>query len=465
MFGLTVDRNLSTTMTAQLTQQLREAILCGKIKAGQKMPPTRPLAKELGISRNSIVQVYEQLLAEGYLNSTVGSGTFASDIGSLSQYPKKCSSSQSILLHSQPRKDIIVFDAGNPDLSSFPKTLWAKKLKEACLDADPEDFGYVKPGGHPIFKKALSDYLFRAKGIFCEQERLFIVQGTPAGMELVSRLLYRKDAAAIVEDPCLIFARNAIAKTGLNILPVESDESGICVDMLPDINDLRVIYVASSHQYPLGGVLPASRRIALLKFAQQHDAYVIEDDYDSEFRYHGEPIQSLWRLDSDSVIHLGSLSNVFSPSLRIAYLILPPNLVRPAYKLMTTLNMSVNTIEQIAVARLMETRDFDRHIYRMKKRYDAKRKHLILCLNESFGSSIRISGDDAGLHLLISFHHNLTQDAFKAMEHNQVEAEHVEDYALIKGKHMNQLVLGFANLSHENIEEGVKRLHRSLSQY
>lgn len=462
MFGLTIDRKQPTPITIQLTQQLREAILWGKIEAGQKMPPTRQLAKELGISRNSTVQVYEQLLAEGYLNSTVGSGTYAADIGVLSQYPNKRFDCHSVLLDTKPHSDVIVFDAGNPDVSAFPRALWGKMLKEACLDAESDAFGYGVPGGHPLLKTALSDYLYRAKGIYCEKERIFIVPGISAGIELVSRLLYNNDASAIVEDPCLMFARQAIEKSGLQVLPVESDTSGICVNMLPDIKDLRLIYVASSHQYPLGGVLPASRRIALLKFAQKHDAYVIEDDYDSEFRYHGEPIQSLWHLDSDRVVHLGSLSNVFSPSLRIAYMILPPCLVRPAYELMTTLNIWISSIKQIAVSRLLDTKELDRHIYRMKKRYDAKRKHLINCLITCFGSSVTISGDDAGLHLMITLERDLTKDDFKAFEKNGVEADFVEDYALIKGKHENQLVLGFGNLSMEKIEEGVKRLHRSL---
>lgn len=464
MFGLTIDRSQPMPITTQLTQQLRKAILVGKIGAGQKMPPTRQLAKELGVSRNSIVQVYEQLLAEGYLNSTVGSGTYAADIGDLCPYPKKHINSQSFVLENEPKGDVITFDAGNPDVSAFPRSLWGKRLKEACLDAEPDAFCYAAPGGHPTLKKALCHYLYRAKGIYCEQERIFIVPGTSAGIELMSQHLYRKDAYAIAEDPCLIFARHAIQKSGLRIWPVESDAPGMCVHALPDISNIKLIYVAPSHQYPLGGVLPASRRIALLRFAQIHDAYVIEDDYDTEFRYHGEPIQSLWHLDSDNVIHLGSLSNIFSPSLRIAYMVLPPQLVKPVNELMSMLNMTVNAIEQIAMAQLMERKELDRHIYRMKKIYDAKRKHLIGCLNASFGSSITISGDDAGLHLMITLKRHLTEDDFKALKDNGVEADFVEDDALIKGKHQNQLVLGFGNLSLEKIEEGVKRLHLSLMQ-
>lgn len=462
MFGLLIDRNLPIPITAQLTQQLREAILCGKIAAGQKMPPTRQHAKELGISRNSIIQAYEQLIAEGYLNSTMGSGTYAAKIEVSAQYPRKSAKPNSLCYPQNEKKDVIVFDPANPDLSVFPKALWAKTLKEACLDADPDDFGYANPGGHPVLIKAIAEYLYRAKGIYCGHERIQIVPGTSAGIEMVSRLLYTQGAYAITEDPCLHFARHAIEKSGLMVMPVESDASGICTDKLPDTGDVRLIYVASSHQYPLGGVLPANRRIALLDYTQRHDAFVIEDDYDSEFRYRGEPIQSLWHLDCERVIHLGSLSNVFSPSLRMAYLILPSALAGPAAELSGSTNIWTDAIKQIAVARLMETKQLDRHVFQMKKRYDAKRKHLIARLNAAFGSSITISGDNAGLYLMITLPHSLTFEDFAAFEKIGIDADYVEDYALIKGNHENQLVLGFGNLSMDRIEEGVRRLKQAL---
>ncbi len=463
MFGLIIDRTLPTPITVQLTQQLRDAILCGKIAAGQKMPPTRQHAKELGISRNSVILAYEQLIAEGYLNSAMGSGTYAASIDASAKYPKKSAITGRSYLNEKENRDMIVFDPANPDLSVFPKALWAKTLKEACLDAVADDFGYVSPGGHPVLIKAIAEYLYRAKGIYCGFERIFIVPGTSAGIEMVSKLLYKPVANALTEDPCLHFARHAIEKSGLNVVPVESDASGICTDLLPEIEDLRLIYVASSHQFPLGGVLPANRRIALLDYAQSHDAYVIEDDYDSEFRYCGEPIQSLWHLDSERVIHLGSLSNVFSPSLRIAYMILPSALTKQAREHIDSLNVWTGAIEQIAISRLMETKQLDRHVFQMKKRYDAKRKRLIACLNAAFGSSITISGDNAGLYLMITLPRRLSPDDFTAFEKIGIDVDYVEDYALIKGSHENQLVLGFGNLSMENIEEGVRRLKEAIN--
>ncbi len=464
MFGLLLDRSLSVPITVQLTQQLREAILSGKIPSGHKMPPTRQHAKELGISRNSVIQAYEQLIAEGYLISAVGSGTYAADIDVNEKYPRTTAKTGGMSVNETTAKDVIAFDPANPDLSVFPKAMWARMLKEACLDASPDDFGYGTPGGHPALIKAMANYLYRAKGIDCERERLFIVPGTSAGIELIARLLYTPGGGAVTEDPCLDFARLAVEKSGLNIIPVEADPCGICTERLPIEADCRLIYVAPSHQYPLGGVLPAKRRIALLEYARMHSAYVIEDDYDSEFRYRGEPIQSLWHLDSERVIHLGSLSNVFSPALRIAYIIVPSELADPVRQLMHTLHISMNAIEQMAVARVMETKLLDRHVYQMKKRYEAKRKHTIACLNAAFGSAITISGDDAGLYLMVTFPRRLTQQDFVAFEKAGIDADYVEDYALIKGRHENQLVIGFGNLSMEMITQGVARLKEALNE-
>lgn len=462
MFGLTIDRNLGASITSQLIRQIRDAILCGRIEAGMKMPPTRSLAQGLGVSRNTVVQVYEQLLAEGYLNGITGSGTFAADLGSL---PKITKQGEDVSHESNaPVKNggAIAFYAGNPDVSAFPRTIWEKALKEACTYADDEAFGYGDPTGHPALKQAISSYLYRARGIYCDSERIFIVPGTAIGMETVAQLLYREGCAAALEDPCLIFARKAIRKGGFDIIPVEADALGMRTGLLREYSNIRLIYVAPSHQYPLGGVLPIARRLLLLEYAQAHDAYIIEDDYDSEFRYHGEPIQSLWNLDDERVIYLGSFSNVFSPSLRMAYIITPGHLKHDMAELLNDLNVWVGAIEQIALARIMENKQFDRHIYRMKRLYDSKRRVLIGCLKEAFGSRIEISGEAAGLHMLVSFDRDITGEDINAFADNGVEADYAEDYAMVKGRFRNRLVLGYGNLDMADIREGVSRLKRSL---
>jgi GntR family transcriptional regulator/MocR family aminotransferase len=461
MFGIGIDRSAEVSITSQVTRQLREAVQSGKLTAGTRMPPTRSLAQELAISRNTVMQAYEQLLAEGYLNARTGSGTFVADIGVLTKSGEPDRERQAPRKQSDSR-DWIAFDAGNPDVSAFPRAMWAKALKSACFDAPDDAFGYGQTAGHIALREALSRYLYRSKGIFCDSERIVIVPGTAIGMEIAAQMLHEEGCALAVEDPCLLFARHAIEKIGYGIAPVEVDGSGMRVDRIPADAGVRLVYVAPSHQYPTGGVLPAPRRIALLDFAQKNGAYVIEDDYDSEFRYRGEPIQSLWHLDGERVIYLGSFSNVFSPALRMAYMILPQHLADRTLEATGALNIWVGAIEQIALARLMDQKQYDRHVYRMKRLYDAKRKRLLSCLHASFGKSAAISGEDAGLHLMLSFQRDLTGGDIRAMDENGVRADYVEDYAIMKGGHKNSLVLGYGNLSFEQIEEGVRRLKNAL---
>lgn len=463
MFGLSVDRECDISITSQLTRQIRDAILCGRIKAGTKMPPTRSLALELSVSRNTIVQVYEQLLAEGYLSSITGSGTFAADLGALPHMKRQTTDIKHESIVSKQDEGVIAFYAGNPDVSAFPRTLWAKALKEACVYADSNAFGYGRAGGHPDLKNAVSDYLYRAKGIYCSSERIFILPGTSIAIETIAHLLYRKRCSAATEDPCLIFARNSVERSGLRTIPVEADFMGMRTDMLPEQEDIRLIYVAPSHQYPLGGVLPIARRLALLEYAKRHNAYIIEDDYDSEFRYHGEPIQSLWSLDDERVIYLGSFSNVFTPSLRMAYVIIPETLKRSMADLLDRLNIWVGAIEQMALSRIIESKQFDRHVYRMKRLYDSKRRLLIDCLRAAFGQRIQITGELAGLHMLVSLDREITYKDRALLAENGVEVDYAEDYAVVKGRFKNMLVLGFGNLEKSEIEEGVNRLKRSLA--
>jgi GntR family transcriptional regulator / MocR family aminotransferase len=462
MFGLNVDRKSGVSMTCQLIAQMREAILYGRIEANSKMPPTRNLASELGVSRNTIIQVYEQLIAEGYLNGVIGSGTYAADLGEHLKVKKRPVNIVPENTRNEQNGKAIAFYAGNPDVSAFPRTMWAKALKEACLYADKEAFGYGEPKGNIELRKALAGYLYRAKGIYCGSERVFIVPGTSAALEMVSALLYTEECAAAVEDPCLKFVRRAISKNGFNMIPVESDSQGMRTELLPEGSNIKLIYTAPSHQYPLGGVLSIARRLDLLDYARDYGAYIIEDDYDSEFRYIGEPIQPLWSLSDERVIYLGSFSNVFSPSLRMAYLILPQSLTERMEAALSKINIWVGTIEQIALANLIESKQFDRHVYRMKRLYDRKRKLLIRCLKEAFGTEIRISGELAGFYIMITPERDITDEDKKSMIKNGVEADYAEDYAVIKGRHKNGIVLGYGNLSEAEIEEGVKRLKNAL---
>ncbi len=461
MFGFEIDHTSGIPNGKQLENQIREAILTGKLHAGDQLPPTRALAKDMQIARNTVIQAYDQLLAEGYLDARGGSGTYVANIGKL---PKPKSMHYVPKMNQLKKKDVISFDAGNPDIDSFPRTVWAKMLKEACLDAEEDAFYYSNYSGHTRLKKAISSYVYRMKGIRCEENQIVIVSGAAGGMEIIAKLFERCISRIAVEDPCIHFVKKIFADHKYELHPVKVDGQGMEVDSLIRLKDVGLIYVVPSHQYPIGGVFPVSRRIALLQYASDQNAYVIEDDYDSEFRYKGEALQAMQNLDQERVIYLGSFSKIFTPSLRLGYMILPNHLVEQVTDQLQESNLWVNPINQLAMARFMEELQMDKHIYKMRKLYENKRKHLIRCLMEAFHESISISGESAGLHLLISFHRDLTERDFKAMEENRVQADHVEEYALVKGQHKNQLVLGYGALSLTQIEEGVARLQRALKE-
>ncbi len=459
MYGFEINRDLALPIAKQMEHQIRTAILDGKLVAGDRLLPTRSAARDLGIARNTVIRVYEQLSAEGYLVSREGSGIYVADIGRLPQ-PKLLPSVQ----RSKPVKDKeeIAFDAGTPDIGAFPRNQWAKLLKKACQEAEAASFAYGDFAGNAILRKAISSYIYRMKGILCNEDQVIIIPGTAGGMEILAKVFQQGKRRIAVEDPCIHFVKCIFKDHYYELCPVEVDGQGIMVERLQEYEDVDLIYTVPSHQFPMGGVLPATRRVALLQYANRQNAYIIEDDYDSEFRYKGEVIQAMYSLDRERVIYLGSFSKIFAPSLRIGYMILPGHLCEQVIRLMQQSNLWVGGVEQLALAEFLEQKLMDRHIYRMRKLYENKRKHLIRYLTDAFGSRMEITGESAGMHLLASFDHALTEPELQALEKLGVEIDSVEDYALVKGRNRNRIVLGYGGLTHAQMEEGVRRIKSAI---
>ena len=459
MFGFQINPASPSPNGKQLENQIRDAILKGSMNAGAQLPPTRSLAKELQIARNTVIQAYEQLIAEGYLISREGAGTFVAELGKL---PKPKAPSEHLRKIPPERRDVIAFDAGDIDRGSFPKIQFARLMRDAFYEVDENTFSYAYYTGHPKLKKAIRSYLYRMKGIECSEEQIVITAGTAGGMEILAKVFEQKGNRIILEDPCISFVKKIFTDHNYELCPLEVDSQGMKVGILNNMKRAELIYVVPSHQFPLGGVLPASRRIALLQYASEQNAYILEDDYDSEFRYRGEALQALHNLDRDRVIYLGSFSKIFAPSLRLGYMILPHPLCEQVEEQISSYNLWAGPFEQLALAEFLEQKLMDKHIYKMRKLYEIKRKHLILSLMKTFGSQITISGEDAGLHLLVSFHRELTQKDLQSFAEQGVEVDYVEEYATVKGKHNNRIVLGYGGLTLAQIEEGVRRLQSAL---
>lgn len=465
MFGLQVNRTLPVSLTNQLTEQLRDRILKAELKAGERLPATRRLARELNTARNVIIQVYEQLLAEGYLESRAGSGTFVAEVGEYRPSFPPGPGRMGSVDRGSPDKDIIYFHAGNPDSKFFPRLQWAKLYKNVCLDSDRGSFEYGPPQGEWLLRSALSNYLFRVKGIRCLPEQAFIVPGASRGIEMITRVLVDGEGkGAAIEDPSLDYIQLILRHCGVRLSPVPVDQDGIRTDSLPEDDAVKLVYVVPSHQFPMGSVLPIDRRLQLLAYAQDKDAYIVEDDYDSEFRFQGEPIQSLRHLDPDRVVYLGTFSKILSPGLRLGYVILPLHLCARAAENMDQLNFRSSALEQLTLAAFLNERMLEKHIYKLKRIYAAKRSALITALIQEFGSRMVVSGTTAGLHVLVSYCRNFCPEDFQCFKEAGVEADWVEHYALVKGRHRNELVLGYGNLSLEQIALGVKRLNAACKK-
>lgn len=468
MYGFKINRDLPVSNAKQLENQLRDAILSGKLAAGTRILPTRSLAADLGIARNTVIQVYEQLIAEGYLESKEGSGTYVAEVGRLPEYPRPINRIKPVNIKTKTvamtkSKDVISFNAGNPDINTFPRIQWAKLLKETCLDADSKALTYAGISGHPKLRQAISTYVYRMKGIECDPDQIVITSGASGGMDILAKTLSGHCKKAAIEDPCMDFVKNVFEKLSYEIYPVPVDGQGMDINELRKLDGIDVLYVVPSHQYPIGGVLPAARRVALLSYAGEQNSYIIEDDYDSEYRYKGEVLQALRYLDPERVIYLGSFSKIFTPVLRMGYMILPKHLLEPVWKQIELSNQWVNTLEQLAMAEFINQKLMDKHIYKMRKLYENKRIHVMRCLKEAFGDHIKISGEYAGLHLLISFDRDLSEEDLAKLAIHKVDVDFVEDYSLVKGKHLNQLVMGYGELTKEQIEDGIIRLKAALA--
>jgi GntR family transcriptional regulator/MocR family aminotransferase len=462
MLGLYLDRNSALSLPQQITREIRDRLLKGRLERGEILPPSRLLARELGVARNVVVQAYEQLVAEGYLTSRVGSGTFVADLP-VSRFGARAAPAASWARPAATTKRAAIsFNPGLPDLGRFPRLRWAKTLKEVCLEARADAFGYGPVEGERALREALAAYLWRSKGIECRPEQLVIVSGAAQGVDLLAHL-WRDAGTALFEDPgydhvCQIFEHN-----GLALSPIPADRHGLRTEALPVHGRCTCIYVVPSHQFPLGGILPIKRRLLLLEYARRKGALILEDDYDSEFRYRGEPIQSLRHLAPDLVVYLGTFSKIFSPGLRLAFMIVPDRLRERVFRLKEDLNLRTPPLEQLALARFIEDRSLDRHVFKMKRIYQVKRRCLIEALNREFGDRVRIAGEDAGLHLLLELPgRRFRQSDFPRLKERGVKVDWVEDYARRKGRHRHQLVLGYGGLEPDQIEVGVRRLRAAI---
>lgn len=461
-----VDRGAADPLTAQVYEQLRGRILRQELKEGARLPSSRELAAAIGVSRNVVLEAYDRLAAEGFLDNRPQRGTFVA-AGSSFEGVREAEQARPPMpvayAHPAAMPAAIDFRAAHPAADHFPRTVWGRLAKEVCLGAPNSLFGYSQPEGVPELRSVLARYLRQARGVRCEPEQIVITTGATQALHLVADLLGRGGAARIaVEDPVTDEMRNIFARAGASVLPVPVDDKGMLPEALSAGETPDFAFVIPSHQFPLGGTLPIQRRIQLLEYARTRDCYLVEDDYDSEFTYEGVAVHSMQGLDPDRVLYVGTFSKILSPALRIGYVVLPPHLVAPYRRLKWLSDRHNAALEQTILARFMEEGYFDRHIRRMKNIYRKRREALVAALRRELPDA-NILGQAAGMHLVVEFPDiRFTEPLLRRIEREGVRVYPVERYAIRKGRYERHIVMGYGSLTVEAIEEGVARLKRAL---
>ncbi|GAB6991105.1 MocR-like pyridoxine biosynthesis transcription factor PdxR [Paenibacillus pini] len=473
MTWIPINRDAGIPLFRQIYTEFRNQILKGKLQIGEQLPSTRDLAASLQVSRTVIVEAYEQLLAEGYIEGRHGSGTFVAE-GTLMninkgkhvpQFTPSAASTASREEAVQATHDLIDFRHGIPALDHFPRKQWSELSKRACMEAPNEAFGYGKPEGRLELRTIIAQYLHRTRGVICDPDQLLITTGATQALSLIAKLLLSEISDVILEDPITMEIHNIFSLPDTTIHPVPVDRHGLLTELMPENIKPKFIYVTPSHQFPLGGVLPIQRRVQLIQYAAAHGSYIVEDDYDSEFRYEGPPVSSLQGLNPDRVIYIGTFSKILSPALRMGYIILPRAHIEAARSLKWLTDLHTPALEQLTLARFMEEGYLDRHIKQMRKLYRKRRDFLMHALSQSFGEQVTIIGDSTGLHLVAEFAGiTFTPDLLHQLELSGVKVHPVDIHALHKDKHRQQIILGFGNLTENRISEGIRRIFNTLSQ-
>lgn len=461
---LDIDKDIKISLIKQVYGQIKAMILEGKLLEEGKLPSTRWLSRNINVSRNVILEAYDQLMAEGYIESRKGSGTIVAKGLYFKKGRTKGEESFSKGAPKESTSNIIDFRSGIPELDMFPKKEWGRLCNNICSNLPTSVFRYCGPEGRMELREALEKYLFRVRGISCRTEQIMIISGSTQGLSLISKLLYSPSSEIIVEDPIHYGLLKVISSNGYSVNPIQVDNNGIRTDMLKAVKKVGFVYVTPSHQFPLGGVLPIKRRIQLVEFAKKNDCYIVEDDYDSEYRYEGQPLSSLYELEPNRVIYVGSFSKILAPALRLGYLILPDVLIPKYLNMKMYTDVHTESISQLVLAQFINDGKLEKHIWKMKKEYYKKRQAVINSLSLNFPNEYEIKGQAAGLHLVAEFKNiSFTEEVLEEINRKNVRVYPVENYTVQKGRHSNEIILGYGHLSVEKISKGIMQIKEAIT--
>lgn len=456
-----LDPSLKQPLYEQLYRSIRRAIEMGELKPGEKLPSKRALASHLLVSVVTVEGAYDQLLAEGYLRAEPRRGFFVAAMET-SAFPPLRERSEPAAEMSPPREPDYDFSTNAVDAVHFPFSTWARLMRQVLSQEDSRLLSAIPPQGSLPLRQAIVRYLHDFRGIAAEPEQVVVGAGSEYLTGLLFQLLGREGGYG-AEDPGYPKFSRILAHQGAIICPIPLDEQGLRVDALR-WSGARVVHVTPSHHYPLGTVMPVGRRLELLSWAaEKNGRYIIEDDYDSEFRLSGRPIPALQSLDDrERVIYLNTFAKSLAPSLRVGYMVLPPHLAERYRREFLFYSSTVPSFEQHTLAAFLSGGHFERHIARMRVEYRARREALVECARE-LGLPGGLSGADAGLHMLLRVENGMTEEALV----RRAREEGVAVYPLSTCRltpapeQTPALVMGYARLRAEDIRAAFQRLKKA----
>jgi GntR family transcriptional regulator / MocR family aminotransferase len=449
----------------QIYDYFRTAITAGQPQAGDRLPSARTLAQQLAVARGTVDQAYAMLAGEGYVISRRPLGTIVSPglpgvaRAAAATRPRRPPAATDDLTGA-PKP----FQLGLPAMDAFPRKLWSRLISRHGRELSAADMGYPEHAGYWPLREAIAAYLAVARGILCDARQIVITSGYQGALDAIGRVVLRRDQKVWFEDPCYHLARAALERAAITLVPVSVDSEGLRVaDGIARARDARLAVVTPSHQAPLGVALSLPRRLALLAWASEAGAYVVEDDYDGEFRYTGRPLPALKSLDrADRVLYAGSFSKVLFPGLRLGYLVLPEKLVATFTSAILSRSAGASTFEQRVVATFMREGYFARHLKRMRSLYAARRQALAEALSAVFGERVAVDLEPGGMHLVARVG-SAVRDADLARKAQAAGfAIDALSSRVIRYRREGGLLLGFTNIPEVDAVTVCRRLERVI---
>jgi GntR family transcriptional regulator/MocR family aminotransferase len=480
LYAFEVDRAADAPVFHQVYLQLRSAILSGTLRPATKLPSTRELAAQLGVSRSAVVSAFEQLLAEGYAFGRKGAGTYiASDlpepfkaIHGRNKRPgpavKTAAPFRDLggFVDVTSQSDERPFNLGRTLVDARTIELWRKLSARTLRSFGRHHLGYGDPQGMLELRKSVCDYLQAARGVRCGPEQVVITAGTQQAIDIVTRVMQGPDKEVWIEDPGYSLTRLALVAAGTKVCPIPVDQHGVNVaEGIRRAPKARAVFITSSHQFPKGVALSMARRLELLAWARESGAWIVEDDYASEFRYGGRPLASLQGLDeAGRVIYIGTLNKALFPGLRLGYAVVPPSLLRAFVTARYLMDRQPSSLCQEVVAAFMEEGHFAAHIRRMREVYRSQRDVLVATLRRRLGDHLTVDPPDQGMHLVAYTRRGLSDVTIEraAREHGVVVRAMSRLY--VEAPAQSALMLGFSGYPHQVIAPAIARLARAFER-